>query len=290
MRISLSLTWKKLDSNCSDLEIFNTIKNYMTSSRCALRRQLTSLEDKVRTHFKISLRSVTFCEFDSEAWLTGPTAWWIHKQVIVWTSAFDTAVSPELQVQKADSQVTLSPSLMYLCTLYLILPLCSLVTISRTKDQLIQKADTGTLLSRDKPVCRYFPAIACNLSSSKNKRVPCMFVFDGCWLIIVCRLEHVRMRHDLNTEFSQFGDKTRNPKVAVARLHWLGSWRLVGCNSNSHSFHTVWGEVLRETEVTYTSPLCTVQSTHVFIYQIQARFKHIYKWNDTHLYISICRL
>lgn len=39
----------------------------MTSSRCALRRQLTSLEDKVRTHFKISLRSMTFCEFDSEA-------------------------------------------------------------------------------------------------------------------------------------------------------------------------------------------------------------------------------
>lgn len=163
----------------------------------------------------------------------------------MWTSAFDTAVSSELQVQKADSQVTPSPSLMCLCILYLILPLCPLATIVRTKDRLIQKADASRLLSRDEPVRRYFPTIACNLSSSQNKYVPCRLVFDGWWLFIVSRLGHVRMMAWL--QYRIFSLETR--QGCSRKAQWWGSWRLVRCNSNHHSFHTVWGKVLRKPEV-----------------------------------------
>lgn len=146
-------------------------------------------------------------------------------EVIVWISTFDTAVSPKLQGLKADSQVTPSPSLMWLCTLYLILPLCPLATISRTEEWFIQKADTGTRLSGDRRICRCFPVIACNLSSFRKKFVPCRAAFDGYCLFIVSRL-----RRDLNTEFSQFGNKEEwCPLVGAGRLE-CGRLGLVGCH------------------------------------------------------------
>lgn len=76
---------------------------------------------------------------------------------------------------------------MWLCTLYLILPLCLLATISRTKEALLQKADAGTPLSRGEHVCRCFPMIARNLSNSRNKFVLCRPAFHGYWLFYCFR-------------------------------------------------------------------------------------------------------
>lgn len=117
----------------------------------------------------------------------------------VWYSS-----QPRAQVPKADSQGTRSPSLMWLRTLYLILPLCPLATISRTKEELIQKADAGTLLSRGEHVCRCFPMIACNLSDSRNKFVLCRPAFDGYWLFY-CFWAGAWLKYRISTVWKQGG-------------------------------------------------------------------------------------